>query len=94
MLEPLQLRGGVDAELLGEPVSHRPQRGQGVRLPSAAVLRQRQQGREPLAEGVLLHLRSQLQDGAFGMTQVEQGLPRALRHGGAQLDQAGPDRGH
>ena len=44
LLEPLQVRGGVDAELVGEPVTHRAKRGQGLRLPPAAVLRQRPAG--------------------------------------------------
>ena len=87
-LEPADGRGRVDPELVEQRRPQPAQRGQGVGLPVAAVLGQREGRPQPLPERVVRDERRELVGDDVVAADVEQGLGAGLQQ--AQVDGVEP----
>ncbi len=85
LLQPLDLLGRVDAELLGKSLAQLPQGVECVGLPGALVLREREQRPQPFSVGVLRSQRRQCPLRVVGTAQVDQGPGVMLLDGEQQL---------
>ena len=87
--ERLQLRAGIEAQLLAEHLAGRLEGPQGLRLPARAVERQHQVAVESLAQRCLAHERLELRD-QLGISPVSQlGVDAVLEHRPPELVEPG-----
>src|SRR5439155_16490339 len=87
--EGLELRAGLDAQLLDERLPCRAVRRQSVRLPSRAVEREHELSSRTLAERVALDERLELEHELGVPAQGEVGLDSLLERDGAELLEPG-----
>ncbi|GAA3133213.1 hypothetical protein GCM10020001_064600 [Nonomuraea salmonea] len=83
-----QLRAGVEAQLVGQPVAQLGVTGQGLALPAGAVQGPQVHGAQPLAQGMAAYEVAQLAHEQPVLSQLQPGLGVLLQRGQPLLLQA------